>query len=150
MAREFAKLHPDIQLQVRKVGFSSLNDEAMRAVMSGNGPDVIPIDNPNTAMFAAKNALLDLTPYLAKSKVIDVKQIYPGPLKKTPAGTARSTPSRAAPTRWRCITTKTCSKPLASTPTSRRKAGTSCMPTPKKADQCAEECVRPGVLGRGR
>ncbi|KPC50454.1 ABC transporter substrate-binding protein [Amantichitinum ursilacus] len=81
MAREFAKLHPDIQLQVRKVGFSSLNDEAMRAVMSGNGPDVIPIDNPNTAMFAAKNALLDLTPYLAKSKVIDVKQIYPGPLK---------------------------------------------------------------------
>lgn len=82
MAREFAKLHPDIQLQVRKVGFSSLNDEAMRAVMSGNGPDVIPIDNPNTAMFAAKNALLDLTPYLAKSKVIDVKQIYPGPLKK--------------------------------------------------------------------
>ncbi|MDR3429979.1 sugar ABC transporter substrate-binding protein [Silvimonas sp.] len=81
MAREFAKLHPDVQLQVRKVGFSALNDEAMRAVMSGNGPDVIPVDNPNTAMFAARNALLDLTPYLAKSKVIDVKQIFPGPLK---------------------------------------------------------------------
>ncbi|WP_283147589.1 ABC transporter substrate-binding protein [Silvimonas soli] len=81
MAREFAKLHPDVQLQVRKVGFSALNDEAMRAVMSGNGPDVIPVDNPNTAMFAARNALLDLTPYLVKSKVIDVKQIFPGPLK---------------------------------------------------------------------
>jgi multiple sugar transport system substrate-binding protein len=81
MAREFAKLHPDVQLQVRKVGFSALNDEAMRAVMSGNGPDVIPVDNPNTAMFASRNTLLDLTPYLAKSKVIDVKQIFPGPLK---------------------------------------------------------------------
>ncbi|GGP21121.1 ABC transporter substrate-binding protein [Silvimonas iriomotensis] len=81
MAREFVKLHPDVQLTVRKVGFSALNDEAMRAVMSGNGPDVIPVDNPNTAMFAARNALLDLTPYLAKSKVIDVKQIFPGPLK---------------------------------------------------------------------
>ena len=81
MAKEFGKLHPEVQLQVRKVGFSSLNDEAMRAVMSGNGPDVIPVDNPNTAMFAAKNALLDLTPYLAKSKVIDIKQIFPGPLQ---------------------------------------------------------------------
>ena len=80
MAQEFAKLHPDVHLQIRKVGFAALNDETMRAVMSGSVPDVVPIDNPNTAMFASKNALLDLGPYLAKSKVIDEKQIYPGPL----------------------------------------------------------------------
>ncbi|MEX3812882.1 sugar ABC transporter substrate-binding protein [Paraburkholderia sp. BR13439] len=81
MAQEFAKLHPDVHLQIRKVGFAALNDETMRAVMSGNMPDVVPIDNPNTAMFASKNALLDLGPYLAKSKVIDAKTIFPGPLK---------------------------------------------------------------------
>jgi multiple sugar transport system substrate-binding protein len=81
MAQEFAKLHPDVHLQIRKVGFAALNDETMRAVMSGSMPDVVPIDNPNTAMFASKNALLDLSPYLAKSKVIDTKQIFPGPLK---------------------------------------------------------------------
>jgi multiple sugar transport system substrate-binding protein len=80
MAQEFAKLHPDVHLQIRKVGFAALNDETMRAVMSGSVPDVVPIDNPNTAMFASKNALLDLGPYLAKSKVIDAKQIFPGPL----------------------------------------------------------------------
>ncbi|TDG10811.1 sugar ABC transporter substrate-binding protein [Paraburkholderia guartelaensis] len=81
MAQEFGKLHPDVHVQIRKVGFAALNDETMRAVMSGNMPDVVPIDNPNTAMFASKNALLDLDPYLAKSKVIDAKQIFPGPLK---------------------------------------------------------------------
>ena len=81
LANEFAKLHPDVKVQIRRVGFSALNDETMRAAMSGNGPDVVTIDNPNVAMFAARGALADLTPYLAKSKVIDVKQIYTGPLE---------------------------------------------------------------------
>lgn len=81
MAKEFGKQHPEIKIDIRKVAFASINDEALRAVMSGTGPDLIPIDNPNTAMFAAKNALLDLTPYVAKSKVIDVKQMHPGPLQ---------------------------------------------------------------------
>jgi len=80
MANEFAKLHPEVKVQIRRVGFAALNDEAMRAVMSGNGPDVVPVDNPNTAMFASRGALLDLDPYLAKSKVISTKEIYPGPL----------------------------------------------------------------------
>lgn len=81
MAKEFGKQHPDVTIDIRKVAFADINDEALRAVMSGTGPDLIPVDNPNTAMFASKNALLDLTPYLEKSKVIDVKQIYPGPLQ---------------------------------------------------------------------
>jgi multiple sugar transport system substrate-binding protein len=86
MAREFGKQHPDVTIDIRKVAFADINDEALRAVMSGTGPDVIPVDNPNTAMFASKNALLDLTPYLEKSKVIDVKQIYPGPLQNASWG----------------------------------------------------------------
>lgn len=86
MAKEFGKQHPDVKIDIRKVAFADINDEALRAVMSGTGPDVIPIDNPNTAMFASKNALLDLTPYLAKSKVIDVKQIFPGPLQNASWG----------------------------------------------------------------
>ena len=86
MAKEFGKLHPDVTIDIRKVAFADINDEALRAVMSGTGPDLIPVDNPNTAMFAAKNALLDLTPYLEKSKVIDVKQIFPGPLQNASWG----------------------------------------------------------------
>lgn len=81
MAKEFGKAHPEVKIVVRKVAFADINDEALRAVLSGTGPDLIPVDNPNTAMFAAKNALLDLTPYLAKSKVIDVSKIHPGPLQ---------------------------------------------------------------------
>lgn len=80
LANEFAKLHPDVKVQIRRVGFAALNDETMRAAMSGNGPDIVTIDNPNVAMFAARGALADLSPYLAKSKVIDPAQIYPGPL----------------------------------------------------------------------
>ncbi len=52
MANEFAKLHPEIKVQIRRVGFAALNDETMRAAMSGNGPDIVTIDNPNVAMFA--------------------------------------------------------------------------------------------------
>ncbi len=81
MANEFAKLHPEIKVQIRRVGFAALNDETMRAAMSGNGPDIVTIDNPNVAMFAARGALVDLSPFLAKSKVIDAKQIYKGPLE---------------------------------------------------------------------
>jgi multiple sugar transport system substrate-binding protein len=81
MANEFAKLHPEIKVQIRRVGFAALNDETMRAAMSGNGPDIVTIDNPNVAMFAARGALVDLSPFLAKSKVIDPKQIYTGPLE---------------------------------------------------------------------
>lgn len=86
MAKEFGKQHPEVTIDIRKVAFADINDEALRAVMSGTGPDLIPVDNPNTAMFASKNALLDLTPYLEKSKVIDVKQIYPGPLQNASWG----------------------------------------------------------------
>ncbi len=81
MANEFAKLHPEVKVQIRRVGFGVLNDETMRAAMAGNGPDIVTIDNPNVAMFASRGALLDLTPFLDKSKVIDTKQIYTGPLE---------------------------------------------------------------------
>jgi multiple sugar transport system substrate-binding protein len=81
MANEFAKLHPEVKVQIRRVGFGALNDETMRAAMAGNGPDIVTIDNPNVAMFASRGALLDLTPLLDKSKIIDTKQIYTGPLE---------------------------------------------------------------------
>jgi multiple sugar transport system substrate-binding protein len=81
MANEFAKLHPDIKVRIRRVSFATLNDETMRAAMSGIGPDIVTIDNPNVAMFASRGALVDLTPYLATSKIIDTKQIYTGPLE---------------------------------------------------------------------
>lgn len=81
MAHEFGKLHPDVKIVIRRIGFAALNDETMRAAMSGNGPDVATLDSPNVAMFASRGALYDLSPLLAKSRVIDTRQIYPGPLE---------------------------------------------------------------------
>lgn len=79
MAREFGAKHPDVTVEVRRVAFADVNDEAMRAIRSGTGPDIMPIDNPNVAFFAAKKALVELDPLVAQSKVIDPAQFHPGP-----------------------------------------------------------------------
>ena len=66
MLKEFGKAHPEVKIVARKVAFADINDEVLRAVLSGTGSDLIPVNNPNAAMFAAQNARLDLSPCLAK------------------------------------------------------------------------------------
>jgi multiple sugar transport system substrate-binding protein len=57
--------------------------EAMRAYSSDQAPDIIAVDNPEHALFAARGAFLDLTAMLETSSVIKPENYFPGPLAST-------------------------------------------------------------------
>lgn len=80
LAHDFEAKNPDIRIEIKHVDFADVSNDTMRAIATGGGPDLVTIDNPEVALFAAHNALVDLSPMIAQSKVIDPKQFYPGPL----------------------------------------------------------------------
>jgi multiple sugar transport system substrate-binding protein len=80
MAQEFQKLHPDIKFNIKHVEFADWANDITRAVATGTAPDVAYVDNPNTPFLSSKGALLDITPYLKDSTIVDTAKIFPGPL----------------------------------------------------------------------
>jgi multiple sugar transport system substrate-binding protein len=80
LAEEFMAQNPDIKINVRTVQFEDMVNDLARAVATGSGPDITYIDNPEVALFASRGLLLDLTPYIEKSEIVKVEDIYPGPL----------------------------------------------------------------------
>jgi multiple sugar transport system substrate-binding protein len=78
-AAEFNKLHSDIRIDVKHVDFADVVDNTIRAIASGSGPDIVTIDNPEVAIFASHGAAADLSPMIAKSSVIKLDDLYPGP-----------------------------------------------------------------------
>lgn len=80
LAHEFEAKNPDIKVDVKLVNFANIVNDAVRAVSTGTAPDMMMIDNPDVALIASHDVLTDLTPYLAKSKIIDVKDFFPGPI----------------------------------------------------------------------
>lgn len=79
MADEYMKLHPEVRINLRTVQFEDMVNDLARAVATNSGPDITHIDNPEVALFASRDLLLDLNPLIEKSKVIKVDDIYPGP-----------------------------------------------------------------------
>jgi len=79
LAAEFEKRNPDIHIHLKHVDFADVSNDTIRAVATGSGPDLVTIDNPEVALFAAHGAMLDLTPLIAASKVIDPSRFFPGP-----------------------------------------------------------------------
>lgn len=80
MADEFMAAHPDIKINVRTVQFEDMVNDLARGVATGDAPDVTYIDNPEVALFASRGLLLDLTPYIEKSDIVNTADIFPGPL----------------------------------------------------------------------
>jgi len=83
LIKDFNALKNGIQVEYRYIQFDDVVSEAMRAYSTGNAPDIIAIDNPNHAMFAARGAFLDITDKIASSEVIKPDNYFPGPLKST-------------------------------------------------------------------
>lgn len=81
LVKEFNALNNGIHVEYREIQFDDVVSEAMRAFSTGRAPDIIAIDNPEHALFAAHGAFLDLTDMIAKSDVINPENYYPGPLK---------------------------------------------------------------------
>ncbi|SMQ61827.1 carbohydrate ABC transporter substrate-binding protein, CUT1 family [Devosia lucknowensis] len=80
LAREFDELEPGIKVEYREIQFDDVVSEAMRAFATGQAPDIIAVDNPEHALFAARGAFLDITDMVANSEVIDPANYFPGPL----------------------------------------------------------------------
>lgn len=80
LAREFDELEPGIKVEYREIQFDDVVSEAMRAFATGQAPDIIAVDNPEHALFAARGAFLDITDRVANSDVIDPANYFPGPL----------------------------------------------------------------------
>ncbi|WP_283192612.1 sugar ABC transporter substrate-binding protein [Rhizobium sp. AN80A] len=81
LIKEFNDQNNGIKIEYRQIQFDDVVSESMRAFSTGKAPDIIAIDNPNHAMFAARKAFLDLTDMIAKSTVIKPENYFPGPLK---------------------------------------------------------------------
>ncbi len=80
LAHEFETKNPDIRIAVKHVDFADISNDAIRAVATGSGPDLVSIDNPEVALFASHGAFVDLTPMIKASKIIDPARFFPGPL----------------------------------------------------------------------
>jgi multiple sugar transport system substrate-binding protein len=81
LIKEFNAQNNGIKIEYRQLQFDDVVSEAMRAYSTGNAPDIIAIDNPNHAMFASRDAFLDLTDMIAASSVIKAENYFPGPLQ---------------------------------------------------------------------
>lgn len=78
--KEFDAKNDDIVIDYRMVKFDDLVNETLRAFATGQAPDIVAFDNPDFPLFSSRGAMLDLTDLIAKSKVIDPKVYFEGPL----------------------------------------------------------------------
>jgi multiple sugar transport system substrate-binding protein len=81
LVKQFNAQNNGIKVEYREIQFDDVVSEAMRAYSTGQAPDIIAIDNPNHAMFAAHGAFLDLTGFISKSSIVKPDNYFPGPLK---------------------------------------------------------------------
>lgn len=79
LAKEFDDKNDDVTVEFRAVAFDDLVNETLKAVATGNPPDMISLDNPDFAMFSSRGAMLDITDRVAASTVIKAENYYPGP-----------------------------------------------------------------------
>lgn len=80
LAREFSEMDNGITVDYRQIQFDDVVSESMRAFATGQAPDIIAVDNPEHALFAARGAFLDITDMVANSQAIDPDNYFPGPL----------------------------------------------------------------------
>jgi len=78
-AGEFSEMDNGITIEVREIRFDDIVTETLRAFATRTNPDIISIDNPDHAAFAARGAFLDLTDLAAGSDQIDMDNYFPGP-----------------------------------------------------------------------
>lgn len=78
-ANEFTAMDNGVTIEIREVRFDDIVTETLRSFATRTNPDIIAIDNPDHAAFAARGAFLDLTDLAAASDQIDMDNYFPGP-----------------------------------------------------------------------
>lgn len=74
----------DAEIEERIVPFARYRTELVRAVASGETPDIRCIDDPDTTSFASREALLDLSERIAASGDVSKDVCLPGPCSTVP------------------------------------------------------------------
>jgi multiple sugar transport system substrate-binding protein len=77
--RSFNAADPNVQIEERIIPFAQYRTELVRAIATGDTPDLVCIDNPDTPSFASQDGLTDLTPLITKSSRIRPDVYLPGP-----------------------------------------------------------------------
>lgn len=67
---EFQRLHPNITIDLESVPAEEISDKLLTQVAGGTAPDVAYLDSSAVGMFASRNALVDLDPYIATSNAV--------------------------------------------------------------------------------
>ncbi|PRY76561.1 multiple sugar transport system substrate-binding protein [Yoonia maritima] len=80
LAQEFSDMDNGITVDYRMIQFDDVVTESMRAFATGQAPDIIAVDNPEHALFAARGAFLDVTDMVAASDEIVAENYFSGPL----------------------------------------------------------------------
>jgi multiple sugar transport system substrate-binding protein len=70
LAANFHKEHPMITVNLQNVDSETAAEKLTTQIAGGNPPDVAYIDASNTADFASRQALVDLTDYISRSDIV--------------------------------------------------------------------------------
>ena len=81
--RSWNAANPNLRIEERIIPFAQYRTELVRAIATGDTPDLCVIDNPDTPSFSAQNQLLDLTSRVAASERIKGDKYLPGPWSTT-------------------------------------------------------------------
>src|SRR5579864_8429379 len=77
--KSFNESQSAYRIDARLVPANQLVAELIKAVATGSVPDLVTLDNPVVASFAAQGSLLDLTDRVSKSKQIKPDVYFKGP-----------------------------------------------------------------------
>jgi len=77
--RSYNAANPNVQIEERIIPFAQYRTELVRAIATGDTPDLVCIDNPDTSSFASQDGLMGLSANIAKSSRIKKDVYLPGP-----------------------------------------------------------------------
>ena len=77
--KAFNESQNEYRIEPRLVPANQLNAELIKAIATGSVPDLVTMDNPVVASFAAQGSLIDLTDRVGKSSVIKPDVYIKGP-----------------------------------------------------------------------
>lgn len=75
---EFEQKYPGIKVKVQQIPWTAAQEKLITAFASDNTPDICQLGNTWIPQFAALNAIIDLSEFIAKSKIIKPEYFFSG------------------------------------------------------------------------
>lgn len=77
----FEKENPDIDIVPQSTPWGEISTKVLAGVLAGSAPDVISVSSTWGESLAEKDALMDLRPFIAKEKDLDIDDVFPSALR---------------------------------------------------------------------